>query len=277
MTEKELKDLFTNYIVSTPDGRLIEEKENRYNDYEFSYTGPSGVTYTAPRKMNYLDGKKCDRDIMNDRVTAINKKNTPIQNIKEFNYGYGYEFKFDPEVIIPIENGIKWKDLLAKNGLTYETVPMFEEKYNKDKHLGKYYFKKVLNQRHFRLDLYDPNRHLDLEHDGFWCHIPEIDAARDEYLGSHYPVLHIERIVDYDPKKPEKKEELKRIFDTYSTPVWKEPLVFTYDSWVIKQQFLEQQDELDFICGYLKCGHTLGTIPSELATKLNRYATLTKA
>lgn len=272
MTEKELKDLFIDYVVSTPDGRLIGDKENRYNDYEFSYTGPSGVTYTSPRKIDYLDGKKCDRDIMDDRVTAINKRNTPIRNIEEFNYGYGYEFKFDPEVIIPIEDSQEWKDLLAKNGLTYDTIPIFEEKYNKDNHLGKYYFKRVLNQRHFRLDLFDPVRHLNLEHDGSWCHISEIDAARDEYLSSHYPVLHIERITDYDPKKPEKKEELKKIFDTYNTPLWKEPLVFKYDSLVIKQQLHKQQEELDFILEYLKRGYTIGTIPSTLAAELNRYA-----
>ena len=209
------------------------------------------------------------------------KRNQPgassdSKEIEAFNCGYGYEFGFDHEVIVLIEGDLEWKELLAKNGLTPETIPEFEARYKKG-NLRKYYFQMAIDKRLFRLDLYDPIRHLDLEHDGSWCHIPEIDAARDEYLSSHFPGLHIERITDYDPTKPEKKEKLKKIFDTYNTPLWKEPLVFNYDSWVIEQQLFEQQEELDFIFEYLKRGRTLGTIPSELATKLNRYATLTKA
>ena len=276
MTKEELLDLFKNYIITTPDGRLVGDKENRFNTWMFSYTGKSGQIYTAPRKKRWSSGKSDTREILNDRINALGKKNKPTKEIEAFNCGYGYEFGFDHEVIVLIEDDLEWKELLAKNGLTSKTIPLFEAKYKKG-NLRKYYFQMTLDKRLFRLDLYDPIRHLDLEHDGSWCHIPEIDAARDEYLSSHFPGLHIERITDYDPTKPEKKEELKKIFDTYNIPLWKEPLVFNYDSWVIEQQLLEQQEELDFISEYLKRGHTLGTIPSGLATKLNRYAALEKA
>ena len=52
----ELEELFRRFILSTPDTRLIGDKENRYNDYCFSYTGQSGEVYLFPQKIQYDDG-----------------------------------------------------------------------------------------------------------------------------------------------------------------------------------------------------------------------------
>ena len=264
---KELERLVRNYFIVTPDNRLIGDKENRFNDYMFSYTGRSGKIYTSPRKIRWPSGKSDRRDMLDDRISALGKKNKPIDEIESFNRGYGYEFTFDHEVII-LNKHDKWIELLAKHGLTYSTIPIFEDKYKK-KNLKKGFFKNALDKRSFRLDLYDPIRHLNIEHDGEWCHIPELDEARDEFLLSEYPDLHIERIVDYKDTSEDRKK-LKEIFDTYYTPLYENPLVFRYDSWVIEQQLKENSDDLLFISEYLDKGYDMskiGTI-NDLASKL---------
>jgi hypothetical protein len=278
MTKKELVDLFKNHVITTPDGRLIGDKENRFNPYMFSYTGPSGIVYTSARKMDYLNGKLCDRDIMNDRANAlITEYKNPIKQIEEFNVGWGYEFKLDREVIIPIIYTELWIDILKKHGVCHETIPTLEKKYEKILRNKKNHFQKIMTQRYFREDFFDPYRHLNIEHDGSAFHIPEVDAARDEYLQLMYPSLKIERIIDFKNTKPEKIKELKSIFDKYLDKKQETPLEIRFDSWVIEQQLLKQQENLDFIIECLGLGYTLSTIPSDLATKLNKYAALTKA
>ena len=276
MTEKELVDLFKSFITSTPKGRLISEKENRFNSYEFSYTGPSGVVYTFFRKMDYPNDKRCDRDIMKDRADAlVSEYKEPIKWIEEFNIWWGYEFKLDREIIIPIVYD-KWVKILKKHGISYETIPILEEKYKKIVRDKKDYFQRIITKRYFRLDFFDPYRHLNIEHDGSAFHIPEVDAARDEYLKSIYPSLKIERIMDFKNTSQEKVKELKNIFDKYLDKKQETPLEIRFDSLVIEQQLLKQQDELNFIIEKLKHGYTLETITSNLAAELNRYATLTK-
>ena len=99
MTKEELLDLFKNYIITTPDGRLVGDKENRFNTWMFSYTGRSGQIYTAPRKKRWASGKPDTRDILDDRLNALGKKNKPTKEIEAFNCGYGYEFKFDHDIV----------------------------------------------------------------------------------------------------------------------------------------------------------------------------------
>ena len=265
---EDLIKLFKEYIRETPDKRKIDDKENRYNSWMFSYTGRSRKIYTAPRKIKWPSGKQDKRDIMSDREDALKKKNKPINLIEEFNYGYGYEFVFDHEVIILNDHEI-WLSILSKKGLTYSTIPIFEEKYKK-KTLKKGYFKNALDKRYHRLDLYDPIRHLNIEHDGEWCHISELDEARDEFLGIMYPELFIERVSDYKDTS-ENKNKLKEIFETYKTPLYKNPLVFRYDSWIIEQQLLEHESDLLYISECLELGYSLGTIQNELALELYRF------
>lgn len=273
MNREGLLDLFREVVLKTPDGRLIGDKENRYNLYMFSYTGDSRLVYTFPRKARWPDGKVCNRDIMDDLAKALKDENTKaIKLIKEFNVSYGYEFKFDPEVHVWILNRNLWLSLLKKYGLTYESIPEFENRYEK-KVLKKNYFRSILTKRYIRFDLYDPYRHLNLEHDGSHCHIPEVDLARDEYLRIMYPFLHIERIVDYDEKKrPECKDELKNIFDTYYERLYKTPYIFRYDDDIVSQQIQENQIDLDYIEYYLNRGYDLRLIRNKLAIELVRYA-----
>lgn len=267
---EELERLVRNYFIVTPDNRLIGDKENRFNDYMFSYTGRSGKIYTSPRRIRWPSGKSDRRDIMTDRVDALGKKNKPIATIESFNYGYGYEFTFDHEVVV-LNKHNKWVELLAKRGLTYSTISIFEDKYKK-KNLKKGFFKNALDKRYHRLDLYDPIRHLNIEHDGEWCHIPELDEARDEFLLSEYPTIQIKRVVDYKDTT-EDREKLKEIFDSYYTSLHEDPLVFRYDSWVVEQQLEENSDDLQLISEYLNKGYDLSKIGimNELANKLNIF------
>lgn len=271
--EKEILELLDGgrFFLVTPDNRLIEDKENRYNAWIFSYTGPSGLVYSSPRKKRWPSGKQDKRDLMNDRHNALQKEYTkPLKEIENFNLGYGYEFCFDREVIVLIENTKKWQEVLEKYGLTYSSIPKFEEKY-KSLRLKKNYFRSVLDKRYFRLDLYDPYRHLNLEHDGSKFHISEIDKARDEYLKTLYPDLCIERILDYDERKLDKKLELKAIFDSRKNRVYQSPLVFRYSRWVIGQQLQEYESDLMYISECLKEGCRLENIKNDLALKILHY------
>lgn len=270
MTKEELLDLFRRFIITTPDGRLVGDRENRYNPYIFSYTGKSSLVYTFPRKIRWSDGYQDSRDIFSDRQDAEGKKNKPVKEMEEFNHLMGYEFPFDHEVSIWLEDRELWLKLLKKNGLTYESIPKFEEKY-KSMRKDRKYFKLVLEKRYFRLDLYDPIRHLNLEHDGSWCHIQEIDEARDEYLKTKFPTIHIERIQDYNKKDSESRMKLKKILDSYLEPSYLDPLVFRYDQEVIEQQLIEYQFDLEYIINYLERGYKLENIQNKLAIDLNRY------
>lgn len=270
MTKEELFKLFERFIITTPDGRLIGGKENRFNRWMFSYSGKSGQIYTAPRKIKWPSGEQDKRDILDDRLKALDKEYTDaIKEIENFNYGYGYEFKFDREIIVWILDRELWLKLLEEQGLTYSTIEVFDKKYEK-KRLKKGYFKSVLNKRYFRLDLYDPIRHLDLEHDGNWCHIPEIDEARDEYLRLTFPGIQIERVVDFK-NKPEDLENLKSVFKTYQTLLYKDPLVFRFEPEIISQQLTEQNQDITEIITYLEKGYRLETIQNNLSTELYRY------
>ena len=272
MTEKELVDLFKSFITSTPRGRLISEKENRFNSYEFSYTGPSGVVYTSPRKLDFPNGKLCDRDIMNDRADALVKEyKKPIKWIEEFNLEWGYEFKIDREIIIPIIYHEKWIEILAKHGVCYGTIYILENKYKK-KVKEKNYFFKTINKRHIRLDFIDPYRHLNLEHDGSAFHIQEVDDARDEYLRLVYPTLRIERISDFKKTDPNKVNELGNIFGKYFDDIQETPLVMNFDSFVVNQQLKKFEPEIIEILELMEKGYSLDKIiGNKLALELNRY------
>ena len=271
MNENYIKKLLALYFISTPDGRLIGDKENRFNPYEFSYTGPSGFKYTSPRRLIWPSGSYGRRnDILEDRIKALQKQNKPISEILSINYNYGFEFRLDQEVII-VNDHYLWLECLKKQGLDYSSIPEFEKKYKK-KVLEKNYFKNAIDKRYHRLDLYDPTRHLNIEHDGSWCHIPELDAARDEFLHIKFPDLIIERIIDFDlKKKPECKEILLNIFNKYSEPKYKDPLVFRYDDFVISQQFSENEDAIRFIIDCVNKGFDLSQITEKLAIELNRF------
>ena len=259
------------FFLVTPDGRLISDKENRYNPYTFSYTGPSGIIYTSPRKQDYPTGTICDRDIMNDRDKAlIDEYTKPIRQIEEFNASWGYEFKIDREVIIPITDHNMWVEILRKHGLCYSTISIFEEKYKK-KVKEKNHFFKTINKRNIRMDFLDPLRHLNIEHDGSAFHIPEEDEARDEYLHLIYTSLKIERISDFDNRKTEKIKELKNIFDKHLEGIQENPLRINFDSFVIDQQLKKFEPDLIEILKLIEKGYSLDRIGNKLATELNRY------
>lgn len=270
MNEKIISEILCRFFISTPDNRLVGEKENRFNKYMFSYTGKSGLKYTSPRKIRWPNGGLDKRDLMSDRIDELSKSNKPISDILTLNDGYGFEFPFDKEIIIINDNKL-WLDILAKKGLTYSTIGLFNEKYKK-KNLKKNFFKNALDKRYHRLDLYDPIRHLNIEHDGDWCHIPELDEARDEFIHTKFPDIIIKRIVNFDPRKrPECKNELAEFLNKYNTPLYDSPRVFRYDDYVIKQQLLENNVDIQFILDCVNSGIDLSRINKDLANDLNQF------
>ncbi len=266
-------DLYKKVITTTTDGKLISEKENRYNQYFFSYTGRSGLIYTFPQNIQYYrTGKWQGRSIKYDRDHAISKPNKQVKNLESVIYGYGYLYKCDTEVCIWIQDSDRelWLYLLAKRGLTYdpESIKKFCLKYKNKKYDD---FIQILDKRYIRLDEWEPFKHLNIEHDGTVWHIPEVDQARDEFLKIKYPFINIERISDFNKSSKSKMNELRSILDKYNN-ISLDPFTFNYEDKVIEQQLVNKNQDIEYVINKLLIpGNKLEYINSELALELYNY------
>lgn len=246
----DLEDLFRLFVLSTPDARLIGDKENRYNNYSFSYTGQSGEVYLFPQRIQYDDGSGWGKGtIKHFREHTLLKSNGQINSMEKFIRQEFPHFKFDKEVLVWIHNRKLWRRICKKYGLedTEESIGKLCYKYQK---VPAEEFIKFLRKRYLSLDEYDPFYHLNLEHDGSGWHEVEIfDLIRDEFLRTSYPSLKIERIEAFDNSQ-DKQNEVRIILGKYKDPLTF-PLVFRFEDEIVEQQLNDKKDVLDYIMNYM--------------------------
>ena len=194
----DVLELFEKFVFYTHDGEDIRSSSGKYNDKIFSY-GDYNIyisKYIFKSKKIIKDKKKKINDInVRDlRNCELKKNNKCVKSIVQDIYGvFNHGLLFEKEVVVLIEDREfylkcckKIVDLLDSGTLT---------KSEREECL------KHLNKTHFRLDLYNPDYGINIEHDGSKYHEKEInklfDESRDLYLKTIYPNMIIIRVLDY--------------------------------------------------------------------------------
>ena len=271
MNKEDLRELFEKYILSTSDGKYIPDKENRYNEFEFSYTYRSGVVYVFPLYIEKLDGTMGKSIKLHRESELIKSKSQVVVKLENFCYYRGYRYVFDREVLVWLIKE-KWLEVCKRFGLedTPESIMRicydYPTKCRND-------VENILHKRYIMLDLFDPIRGINIEHDGSKYHEKDDigDKIRDEYLKEIYPNIIIKRIRDFDEGSYIKTNDFSKFLLTHENRILNTPLIFNFSDRIVNREFYRNKLELDMIYEKLKMGWQLSQIKLPLAYNLSEF------
>ena len=272
MNGEDLLKLYKKSILSTWDGKYIPEQENRYNQHCFSYTGDSKIVHVFPFYIMKFDGSSMGKSIKLHRESELtNIKSQTTVKLRNFCYCRGYRYRFDREVLVWIIRS-KWLDVCKKFGLedTPESIMRacydYPNKCRND-------VERILHKRYIMLDLLDPIRGVNIEHDGSKYHDKDDigDKIRDEYLREVYPELIIKRVRDFDENSATKISDFSEFLFRNENRILDHPMSFDFSEQVLDRELCHHQVELKMILENLKTGKQLNQINLPLAYSLYEF------
>ena len=263
MIRDDVLEFFEKSVFYTYDGKDIRDCSGRYNDKIFSY----GDYNTFITKHRYITGKVIKnknkkintinvRDLRKDGLIRGDNKSTRAI-INDINVEFNNQLHFEKEVVVPVDHEIM-------QNLAQDIINLINsgELSSKEEEI----YRKFINKSHFRLDYYNSEYGINIEHDGSTYHIKQLDEIRDKYLKIIFPNIIIIRVIDYmkyDKKKnyivdiKEKEKLMTRLKEIVSKPKLPQPLLIDFREEIFIGYFKQNFLKLKHISDKLNSGKTI--------------------
>lgn len=263
MIRDDVLKFFEKSVFYTYDGKDIRDCSGRYNDKIFSY----GDYNTFITKHHYITGKVIKnknkkintinvRDLRKDGLIRGDNKSTRAI-INDINVEFNNQLHFEKEVVVPVNREIM-------QDLAQDIINLINsgELSSKEEEI----YRKFINKSHFRLDYYNSEYGINIEHDGSTYHIKQLDEIRDKYLKIIFPNIIIIRVIDYmkyDSKKnyivdiKEKDKLIAGLKEIVSKPKLPQPLLIDFREEIFIEYFKQNFLKLKHISDKLNSGKTI--------------------
>lgn len=266
MIRDDVLEFFEKFVFYNCYGEDIRDYSGKYNDKIFSY-GKYSIFITKHyyitkkivkdknKKINKIDVKHLrDSDLLpstSKKITGNNKSTrTLIEDIKvEFND----KLHFEKEVVVHIDQNIM-------QNLTKDLIDLINSG-----ELSSEDYRKFVNKSHFRLDFYNSEYGINIEHDSSY-HNNYLDEIRDKYLKIKFPDIIIIRVTNYmknDKEKnymvdvKEKDKLMAKLKEIVSKPKLPQPLLIDFREEIFIEYFKQNFLKLKHISDKLNSGKTI--------------------